>query len=91
MTTLPGPKTIEFPEDSLEKQVYTIAEELKDYLPLPNERNRLGYVLFKYFNKQGDGPEIIVKSGKFHLQGISKEKFVEVLTEKIKSVNYTMA
>ena len=54
MTTLPGPKTVDFPENSLEKQVYSVAEDLKEYLPVPNDRNRLGYMLFKFFNKQGD-------------------------------------
>jgi hypothetical protein len=86
MTTLPGPKTVDFPENSLEKQVYSVAEDLKEYLPVPNDRNRLGYMLFKFFNKQGDGPEIIIKSGKFTIEGISKDNLISLLSEKIKSV-----
>jgi hypothetical protein len=86
MTTLPGPKTVDFPENSLEKQVYSVAEDLKEYLPVPNDRNRLGYMLFKFFNKQGDGPEIIIKSGKFTIEGISRDNLISLLAEKIKSV-----
>jgi len=86
MTTLPGPKTVDFPENSLEEQVYSVAEDLKEYLPVPNDRNRLGYMLFKFFNKQGDGPEIIIKSGKFTIEGISRDNLISLLSEKIKSV-----
>lgn len=84
MSTLPGPKTIEFPEDNLEKKVYSIAEELKEYMPVPSDRNRLGYMLYKYATKEGDAPEIIVKSGKFKIEGISKENLASLLTEKLK-------
>ncbi|GJQ31574.1 MAG: hypothetical protein HBSAPP04_04130 [Ignavibacteriaceae bacterium] len=86
MTTLPGPKTIEFPADSLEKQVYTIAEELKDYLPVASDRNRLGYVLFKYVNKQGDEPSVMLLNGKFTIQGITRDQLASIITEKLKTV-----
>ncbi|GAB1350854.1 hypothetical protein MASR1M107_30690 [Ignavibacteriales bacterium] len=86
MSTLPGPKTIESPEGSLEKKVYSIAEELGEYLPVPNDRNRLGYMLYKYATKEGDAPEVIVKSGKFKLEGISKENLASLLTEKLKKL-----
>jgi len=86
MTTLPGPKTLEFPADSLEKQVYSIAEELKDYLPVANDRHRLGYVLFKYVNKQGDEPSVMLLNGKFTIQGITRENLATLIAEKLKSV-----
>ncbi len=86
MTTLPGPKTIEFPADSLEKQVYTIAEDLKEYLPVASDRNRLGYVLFKYVNKQGDEPSVMLLNGKFTIQGITRDKLADLISEKLKTV-----
>jgi len=81
MTTLPPPKTKKFPEESLEKQVYQIVENLSDYVPVTNDRNRLGFNLYKYMKGEGDKPEIIVKTSKIKVKGISLEE----LAGKIKS------
>jgi hypothetical protein len=85
MTTLPPPKTNFFPPDSLTKQVYEIVEKFKDNIPIPNDRNRLGYALYKYMTGEGDPPHILVKSTKIVVENISREdlaaKLTEVLTE----------
>jgi hypothetical protein len=81
MTTLPPPKTKKFPEDSLEKQVYQVVENLSDFVPVVNDRNRLGFNLYKYMKGEGDKPEIIVKTSKIKVKGISLEE----LAGKIKS------
>ena len=81
MSTLPPPKTKKFPEDSLEKQVYQIVESLNDYIPVTNDRNRLGFNLYKYMKGEGDSPEILVKTSKIKVKGISLEE----LAGKIKS------
>jgi hypothetical protein len=81
MTTLPPPKTKKFPEDSLEKQVYQVVENLSDYVPVVNDRNRLGFNLYKYMKGEGDKPEIIVKTSKIKVKGINLEE----LAGKIKS------
>jgi hypothetical protein len=77
---------LNFPADSLEKQVYNIANDLKEFLPIESDRNRLGYMLFKYVNKEGDEPSVMVKSGKFTIQGTTKEELAELIAEKLKSV-----
>ncbi|HEX2867707.1 MAG TPA: hypothetical protein VHO03_11735 [Ignavibacteriales bacterium] len=86
MTTLPPPSVKPFPEDSLEKQVYNIVEKYKENIPIMNDRNRLGYNLFKYMTGEGDSPEILVKSTKIKIVGMTKEELAEKLTKELKSV-----
>jgi hypothetical protein len=81
MATLKPPETKKFPNDSLESQVYAIVENLNEFLPIPNDRNRLGFNLYKYMKGEGDSPEIIVKNAKLNIVGISEEE----LAAKIKS------
>lgn len=86
MSTLPPPATKPFPEDSLEKKVYNIAEGMKEYLPLMNDRNRLGYNLYKLMIGEGDDPLIIVKNGKFKIEGISKEELAVKIKNEIEKL-----
>ena len=41
MTTLPPPKVKKASEDSLESKIYTMVENYKEYIPTPNDRNKL--------------------------------------------------
>ncbi|MGE5431914.1 MAG: hypothetical protein ACM3QX_12610 [Syntrophomonadaceae bacterium] len=86
MTTLPPPSVKPFPEDSLEKQVYNIVEKYKENIPIMNDRNRLGYNLFKYMRGEGDSPEILVKSTKIKIVGMTKEELAQKLITELKSV-----
>jgi hypothetical protein len=81
MSTLTPPATKKFSDDSLESQAYKIAENLKEYLPVLNDRNRLGFALYLYKKGEGDKPEILVKSLKLSVEKIS----LEGLTDKIKN------
>jgi hypothetical protein len=88
MATLPPPATKQFPEDSIEKKVYNVVDQLKDYLPIDNDRNRLGYSLYKYVTGEGDEPSILIKSTKVKVTGISLEELaskIKVEIDKIKS------
>jgi len=71
---------------SIEKQVYSITEELKEYIQLPNDRNRLAYCLYKYVKGEGDSPEILVKSTKINFTGITEKELVSKLNEAITTV-----
>lgn len=75
-----------FPDDSIEKQVYNIVDELKAYIPVENDRYRLGFGLYKYMTGEGDAPEILVQSSKIKIEGISAQELAGKLTEKLKSV-----
>lgn len=86
MTTLPPPAVKTFPENSIEKQCYKIAEMFKDNIPIMNDRNRLGFNLYRYVKGEGDAPEILVKSTKIKIEGMTKEKLAKRLTEELQKV-----
>jgi hypothetical protein len=88
MGTLPPPATKLFPEDSIEKKVYNLVDQFKEYLPIENDRNRLGFALYKYVINEGDEPIITLKSTKVKVEGISLQELAKRITieiDKIKS------
>jgi hypothetical protein len=90
MTSLTPPEVKKSPEDSLEKKVYNVVEGLNEYLPIVNDRNRLGFALYKYVMGEGDNPVTTVKAAKVKIQGISLEELAKKITlelEKIKPAN----
>ncbi|MHB8580176.1 MAG: hypothetical protein ACYDA4_09995 [Ignavibacteriaceae bacterium] len=86
MTSLPPPPTKNFSDDSLEKKVYNIVENLSEYIPIMNDRNRLGFSLYKFMIGEGDRPEILVKSSKIHVVGISLEDLAAKISDEIKNL-----
>ena len=86
MTTLPPPSVNTTPEQSIEKKVYAIVDKFKDHLPVLNDRYRLGFTLFKYVTGEGDPPEVLVKSTKIKVQGITLEEFAKKLSEEIQKI-----
>ncbi len=87
MTTLPPPAVKLFPENSLEKKVYTIVQKFSDNIPIINDRNRLGYCLYKYMKGEGDAPEILVNSTKIKITGITKEELAKKLNDELANIN----
>ena len=83
MGTLPPPATEQFSNDKLEKKVYNIVDHLSDYLPIPNDRNRLGFGLFKMMKGEGDNPAELVLNLKLTLKGISQEELVKKIEAEI--------
>ena len=86
MSTLPSPGTNKFPDDSIEKQVYKVIEDLSDYLPIINDRNRLGYSLFKYVKGEGDIPLITIKNAKVKIEGISLEELSKKISVELEKI-----
>lgn len=86
MSTLPSPGTKKFPETSLEKKVYGIVESVSEYIPFENDRNRLGFGLFKFMNKEGDPPNILLKSAKIRIKGISVEELVKKIDSALEQL-----
>ena len=84
MTTLPPPSVNPTPEQSIEKKVYDIVDKFKEHLPVVNDRYRLGFTLYKFVKGEGDPPEVLVKSTKIKLQGISEAEFAKKLAEELK-------
>ena len=86
MSTLPPPATNKFPDSSLEKKCYDIVDKYKEFIPIMNDRNRLGFNLVKFIQGEGDSPEILVKSTKIKLEGISQQDLAAKLNDDLKSV-----
>lgn len=87
MTSLPPPSVKKYPENSLEKQCYNITEMFKENIPVMNDRNRLGYCLYKYMKGEGDAPEILVNSTKISIEGISKQELASKLAAELSKIN----
>jgi hypothetical protein len=86
MATLPPPGVQKFPDDSLEKQVYNIVEKFSRHLPVENDRNRLGFNLYKYVKGEGDHPKILVRSTKIKVEGISLEELAEKISAEVEKI-----
>jgi len=86
MTTLPPPVTKHFPEDSLEKKVYNIVDSFSQFIPVSNDRNRLGFSLFKYVKGEGDNPSVLLKSTKVKVVGISLEELAQKIAKELELI-----
>ena len=86
MTTLPPPKTKEFPQSSVEKKVHNIVELFAEQLPIPNDRIRLAFGLYKYLSGEGDPPEVLVASSKLTIGGISQEDLANKIAKELKKI-----
>ena len=84
-TKAPSPVKI-FPDSSIEKQVYSLVDSLSEFIPVENDRYRLGYGLFKYISGDGDAPEILVKSTKIKIDNISAIELAEKLSEGLNKI-----
>ncbi len=86
MTSLPSAPVQPFPENSIEKIAYSIAESLREYLPVMNDRNRLGFNLYRLLRGEGDDVPTIIRTNKFTIENISKEELINLIEQKIKEV-----
>lgn len=86
MTTLPPPGTKNFPDDSLERKAYNIVAKYEENIPVVNDRNRLGFNLYRYLTGEGDPPEISVKGSKLKLVGITERELAEKLSADLKNL-----
>jgi hypothetical protein len=86
MTTLSPPGTKEFPEASLEKQVYNIVEALAEYIPLINDKNRLGFGLYKFMNGEGDPPKVLLRSAKIRITGITVDELAAKIDAELNKI-----
>ena len=86
MATLPSPKTKEFSQSSIEKKVYKIVELFSEHLPVTNDRNRLAFGLYKFLSGEGDPPEVLVRSSKLKLKGITYDELAKKISEELKKI-----
>ncbi|MFI5237027.1 MAG: hypothetical protein ACHQLA_03740 [Ignavibacteriales bacterium] len=87
MTTLSPPGTIEFPESSIEKKVYNVVEKFGHHIPEPNDKNRLGFGLYKFMKGEGDPPGILLRSAKIKVVGIQVDVLAEQINTELKKIS----
>ena len=86
MSTLPPPSVNPAPENSLEKKVYDLVENLKEFLPVANDRNRLGFNLYKYMKGEGDEPETMLLNAKAKIEGISQKELAKKMQAELDKI-----
>lgn len=86
MTTLNPPGTIKFPDSTLEKKVYNIVGQFAEHIPITNDKNRLGYCLFKFMKGEGDPPKVALRSAKIKVVGISIDELANKIDSELKKV-----
>jgi hypothetical protein len=86
MSSLPPMPHKEFPADSLEKQIYTMVDNLEVYIPIANDRNRLSYNLFKFMTGEGDVPLVSIKNSKIVVSDISVEELALKIEEGLQDL-----
>lgn len=86
MTTLPPAGVKQFPEDSIEKKVYSLVDSFSEYMPVANDRNRMGFCLYKYVIGEGDAPSVLVHSTKVKIEGITPESLAEKLNVEVEKI-----
>jgi len=86
MSTLPPPNTRRFSESTQEKKAYNLVEQFAEYLPIANDRNRLGFGLYKYLEGEGDPPDVLLKSSKLKIEGITIDEFAKKLSAKLENL-----
>ena len=86
MATKPAAPVKTFPEDSIEAKTYNLVESLKEYMPVNNDRNRLGYGLVKYLEGEGDSPEVLLKSAKIKIERISLHELADKISDGLKNI-----
>ena len=82
MTTKPPSKVQEFPADSLEKIAYNSVSTIPT--EEPNDRNRLGYHIWKWLSsKQGTLEQAILQSGaRLHIPTFEAKKIISESLQK---------
>ena len=89
MTTLSPPGTKEFPETSLEKQVYNIVDAFSDYIPTVNDKNRLEFGLYKFMMGEGDPPKVLLRSTKIKINGITVDELAAKIEAELNKISIT--
>lgn len=86
MSTLPPPNTRKFSESSQEKKAYNLVEQFAEFLPVTNDRNRLGFGIYKYLEGEGDPPAVLLRSSKLKIEGITIDKLAEKLSAELENL-----
>ena len=63
-----------------------IVEKFAEYIPITNDKNRLGYCLFKFMKGEGDPPKVALRSAKIKVVGIPIDELAIKIDAELKSI-----
>ena len=66
---------------------YNIVESMSEYIPLINDKNRLGFGLYKYMKGEGDPPRVLLRSAKIKVSGISIDELADKIDAELKKIS----
>lgn len=84
-TKAPAKIKPEDPETPISK-IYAMVEELKDSIPMPNDRNRLGFCLNRYYIGEAGTIKEAVYSAKPESSSIELDELVRIFTRKFEEL-----
>ncbi len=76
-----------FLNSSFEKKVYNIVESFSENIPVTNDKNRLGYCLFKFMKGEGDPPKVALRSAKIKVVGTSIDELAQKIDAELKKIS----
>lgn len=82
MTTKPPAKIKEEESSKPLKKIYTMVEELKDIIPVMNDRYRLGFCLNRYYTGEAGSIKEAVQSAKPFSCKISLQELEKIVSDK---------
>jgi len=82
MTTKPPASIQEADPNSPIKKLYNMVDELKDVIPVMNERYRLAFCLNKYLNNEANSIKEALTSAKPESCTIDMKELEKIVTEK---------
>mgnify|MGYP001292013270 CR=1 FL=1 len=86
MSTLASSPVQEFPDTSTEKKAYNIAESFASYIPVPNDRYRLGFQLYRHLSGDGETIPVAIKTARLTLKGITEEQLISQVTRAVDAI-----
>ncbi len=87
MTTKPPASVKEADPNSPLKKIYSMVEELKDIIPVTNERYRLAYCLNKFHNGEANSLKETLISAKPESCTLNIHELEKIVTEKYNNLN----
>jgi len=87
MTTKPPPKVKEEESSAVIKRIYGIVDELKDTIPVMNDRYRLAFCLNKYYEGHASSIFEAIQSAKPWSCTIELKELEGIITKRFREIN----
>lgn len=88
MTTKKPADVEYFSDDKPVKRIYTGIDELKDVIPVDNDRNRLSFCLNLYVNKEVSSVAEAIQQAQPKSSTVDFKKLEELVTKKLKEKGF---